>query len=189
MLCVYCVVLYVGVYLWVCVCVFMCVYMCVCVCMCVYYVCVCVYVYVCGLCVCECVFVCVCMYIHIHIHPCTSLGRHLHVDIVAWASTFDCTVATKVDISASTVDIRALTFLIGRVDALALTLTSERRWLTLTSERRPLTKAPHHCYTWIFDYPLIHTEDVCAAGSCYNLPYLLHYYIVDNSISGLFSAS
>ena len=133
----YCVVLYVGVYLCVCVCVFMCIYMCACVCMCVYYVCVCMCMYV-G---CVCVNVCLCVYVYVYTHthtPYTSLGRHLCVDIVAWVLTSDCTEATKVDLGVSTVDIRALIFLIKRGNAPAL---------TSMSECQPLTKAPHHCYT------------------------------------------
>ena len=139
--------------MYVCLCVFMCVYLCVCMCI----MCVCVYVYVCG-CVCECVFVCVCMYIHIHTHPYTSLGWRLCVDVVAWGSTSGCNKATKVDLGVSTVDIRVLTFLIGRVNAPASMSTSEHRRLML--ERWPSTKAPHHCYTTQEQHPMC-TLHVC----------------------------
>ena len=124
------------------VCVCMCVYVCLCVCMCVYVcvlcVCVCMCMYVGCVCVNVCLCVCVCMYIHIHTHPYASLSQHLCVDIVAWASTSSCNEATKVNIRAST-------FLIGRVNTPGLTLMTECQHLT--SEHRLSAKAPHHCYT------------------------------------------
>ena len=87
--CIFCVCVYVCVY--VCVCVYMCVYVCICVYMCVY-VCICVYtcVYVCACCslscvlcgymcvfVCVCVHVCICVYMRVYVCKCVHMCAYV----------------------------------------------------------------------------------------------------------------